>query len=108
MSGRFLHRCSFKSHTVPGFIIDEAFMADEELMFTVINICFQLPLLEELRRPGAIPLFGYRDVILFGDFRQLPPASGRQPFWATETFQSFFEIFILREDRRHERDAAMR
>ena len=42
--------------TVRGFIIDEAFMADEELMFTVINICFQLPLLEELRRPGAIPL----------------------------------------------------
>ena len=99
---------SLLKSTVPGLIIDEAFMADEELMFTVIKICFQLPLLETLRRPGALPLFGYRDVLLFGDIRQLPPASGRQPFWATETFQSFFEIFVLREDRRHERDASMR
>ena len=88
--GRFLGMYSFKSRTVRGFIVDEAFMADEELMFNVINICFQLPLLETLRRPGALPLFGYRDVLLFGDIRQLPPASGRQPFWATETFQSFF------------------
>ena len=100
--------CSFKSQKVRGFIIDEAFMADEELMLNVINICFQLPLLDTLRRSGAIPLFGYRDVLLFGDIRQLPPASGRQPFWATGTFQSFFEIFVLREDRRHERDASMR
>ena len=68
-------------------------MADEEMVFTVINICFQLPLLETHRRPGALPLFGYRDVLLFGDIRQLPPASGRQPFWATETFQSFFSKF---------------
>ena len=83
-------------------------MADEEMMLTIITICFQLPLLDKYRRRGASPLFGYRDVILFGDLRQLPPASGRKPFWSTQTFQSFFEIFVLREDRRHERDAAMR
>ena len=66
-------------------IIDEAFMADQETLFGVINICVQLPLREKLRRPGAIALFGYRDVLLFGDLRQLPPASGSQPFWATES-----------------------
>ena len=90
------------------FFIDEAFMADEEMMLTITTICFQLPLLDKYRRRGASPLFGYRDVILFGDLRQLPPASGRKPFWSTQTFQSFFEVFVLREDRRHERDAAMR
>ena len=44
----------------------------------------------------------------FGDLRQLPPASSNPPFWASQTFQTNFEIFTLREDRRHERDAEMR
>ena len=99
---------AFLFQEVPGLIIDEAYMSDQETLFTVIQICAQLPLLERLRRPNALPLFGYRDVFLLGDLRQLPPATGNQPFWATETFQDFFEIMVLREDRRHEKDAEMR
>ena len=89
-------------------IIDEAFMADQETMFEVIKICTQVPLRQQLRQPGSLPLFGYRHVLMFGDLRQLPPASGNPPFWASETFQTYFEIFVLREDRRHEKDAEMR
>ena len=40
-----------------------------------------------------------------GDIRQLPPAIGKQPFWATAMFQKYVGIFVLREDRRHEPDA---
>jgi len=102
------NEAAFRFQEVAGLIIDEAYMADQETFFTVIQICAQLPLHERLRRPNAIPLFGYRDVFLLGDLRQLPPASGNQPFWATDTFQNFFEIMVLREDRRHEKDAEMR
>ena len=93
---------------VCGLIIDEAFMADQETMFEVIKICTQVPLRQQLRQPGSLPLFGYRHVLMFGDLRQLPPASGNPPFWASETFQTYIEIFVLREDRRHEKDAEMR
>ena len=92
-----------------GIIIDEFAMAEAELFLDgIIPICRQIPLAMHLRRRNAIELFGYRDIILFGDLRQLPPASGAQPFWGTATFQQYFEVFCLREDRRHERDAAMR
>ena len=46
-------------------------------------------------------------MIVCGDIRQLPPASGKQPFWASRTFQESFEIFSLEEDRRHEKDLHM-
>ena len=91
---------------VQGLIIDEAMMAEQLLMFGMITMCQDAPLLPSLRRKGALPLFGYRDVLVLGDLRQLPPASGNQPFWATHTFQDFFAIICLREDRRHERDTA--
>ena len=93
---------------VVGLLIDEAFMADQETMDEVLKICYQFPVRENLRQRGALELFGYRHVLLFGDLRQLPPASGKPPFWASQTFQTTFEIFTLREDRRHERDAEMR
>ena len=59
---------------------------------------------EARRRPNALPLFGFRDVILCGDTCQLTPTDDAVPFWASSTFQNYFEIFRLREDRRHERD----
>ena len=93
---------------VVGLLIDEAFMADQDTVFEVIKICTQVPVRKPMRQPGALPLFGYRHVLLFGDLRQLPPASSTPPFWASQTFQNNFEIFTLREDRRHERDAEMR
>ena len=54
------------------------------------------------------PHTGGRDLIPVGDNRQLPPAPGIAPFWSTWYFQNLFEIFVLKEDRRHERDAEMR
>ena len=44
---------------------------------------------------------------MFFDLRQFPPASGRPPFWASETFQTYFEILVLRLDRRLQKDADM-
>ncbi len=77
-------------------------------MQVLMEVCNEVPLLTSLRRKNAIPLFGYRDIILFGDVRQLPPASDGKPFWATHSFTQCFEIFVLKEDRRHERDPLMR
>ena len=95
---------------VQGLIIDEAMMADANSFQHLIDILQEYPLLEPLRRvrpEKAIRLLGYRDAILSGDIRQLPPASGLAPFWSTRQFSDFFEIFMLREDRRHERDKSM-
>jgi hypothetical protein len=88
-------------------VVDEAMMAESDLMLLLREICREIPLTSEMRRPGAFPDFGYRDVIVCGDIRQLPPASGKQPFWASHTFQESFEIFSLQEDRRHEKDLHM-
>ena len=88
-------------------VVDEAMMAESDLMLLLREICREIPLTSDLRRPGAFPDFGYRDVIVCGDIRQLPPASGKQPFWASRTFQESFEIFSLEEDRRHEKDLHM-
>ena len=82
-------------------------MAESGLMLFIQSILREVPLPEKLRRPGALPDWGYRDVIVCGDIRQLPPASGKQPFWACATFQQGFEIFCLTEDRRHEKDLHM-
>ena len=45
-----------------------------------------------------------------GDLRQIPPADAEstQPFWGTATFQTKFEIFVLKEDRRHARSPEIR
>ena len=88
-------------------VIDEAMMAESEIMFIIKERMCEVPLKESLRRPGALPDWGYRDILVCGDIRQLPPASGKQPFWGTKTFQEGFEIFALTEDRGHERDLHM-
>ena len=88
-------------------VVDEAMMAESDLILLLREICREVPLSENLRRAAALPDFGYRDVIVCGDIRQLPPASGKQPFWASDTFQEGFEIFSLAEDRRHEKDIHM-
>ena len=88
-------------------VVDEAMMGECDLILLLRDICCEVPLTVEFRRPGALAEFGYRDVILCGDIRQLPPASGKQPFWGCDSFQEVFEIFTLAEDRRHEKDIRM-
>ena len=85
-------------------------MAEDQVMFKLAEILQEVPLHPSLRRvrpDKSIRFWGYRDIIFCGDVRQLPPASGRQPFWSSHTFQRLVEIFTLREDRRHEKDVAM-
>eukprot|EP00973_Karenia_brevis_P046685 6476357-Karenia_brevis.AAC.1 len=65
-----------------------------------MNVLQQVPLLPELRRQNALPKFGYRDVIIRGDLRQLPPASAdaQVPFWARDLCYEEFGFFVLTED----------
>ena len=90
-----------------GLIVDEAMMAEDRVIDKLAEIFREYPLLPSLRSPGALPFWGYRDIIFSGDIRQLCPASGGRPFWSRATFHKFFEVFRLREDRRHERDLYM-
>ena len=95
---------------VQGLLIDEAFMAEDELLSSLFEVLQEVPLLESLRRvdePYGFLLTGHRDLIICGDPRQLTPASGRMPFWGTTTFANLFEIFRLDLDRRHEKDVHM-
>ena len=94
-----------------GIIIDEIRMLGEDTFREVIRVLQAFPLREECRHrvPAGkqIPMFGYRDIICAGDLRQSPPADGRQPSRATQLFHRHFEVFVLREDLRHEQDLDM-
>ena len=90
-----------------GLILDEPMMAEAQVLLSCFHLLQEVTLPRARRRHNALPLAGYRDILLCGDVRQLPPASGRAPFWSTETFHTMFEIFRLREDRRHEREPDM-
>ena len=85
-------------------------MSDFFFMTAFLSTLREIPLDAEFRRcPDSVGLkqFGFRDIIVCGDIRQLPPASGIAPFWSSWVFQNMFEYFVLREDRRHERDPSM-
>jgi hypothetical protein len=94
-----------------GLLIDEAFMVSFETGDALLKVCQEYPLRADLRQTvGAanVAVTGFRHLLLFGDIRQLPPASGSRPFWSTAIFRDLFEIFVLREDRRHEKDPEMK
>ena len=95
---------------IEGFIIDEAMMVNWRVVEVLMEVCQLYPLDPGKRRLGALPHFGYRSVLLCGDLRQIPPSSQdyAQPFWSSASFQQLFEIFYLAEDRRHERNPAMK
>ncbi len=83
---------------VTGIIIDEAMMADRRAMAVFMQVLCESPLAPHLRRVElreAVPHIGFRDIILGGDIRQLPPASGEAPFWSTLFFQNLFKVFVL-------------
>ena len=63
---------------VQGLLIDEAFMADQDTITEVMDICQNVPVRIPLRQPGALKLFAYRHVLLFGDLRQLPPEDSKK------------------------------
>ena len=49
--------------------------------------------------------FGELHVLLFGDFKQLPPATSKPPFIVIESVFNTFEFRVLRENRRVTVDA---
>ena len=89
---------------IAGLVIDEYTMLDVDIWGIIRKMCQRFPLLRHLRKQHASPLFGFRDVMLIGDLCQLPPASGKAPLVTTLDFQERFEFFVLKENRRQEKD----
>jgi len=87
-----------------GLVIDEFTMMDTKALKKIKKICRTYPLLPEYRKPGASPEYGFRDVVLCGDLSQLPPASGYPPIVTHPDFQNLFEFFVLKENRRQEKN----
>ena len=81
-------------------LLDEVSMLDK--------LCFEgiqevLSIVDHNRRPDA-PLsadpFGDVHLLLFGDFKQLPPASSQAPFIIIPSVVETFEFRVLRQNRR--------
>ena len=71
------------------------------------SICKVLSDIDHCRRPDATvesDTFGSIHICLFGDLKQLPPASSQAPFVVLSTVQSF-DFRVLRQNRRVVKDA---
>ena len=80
-------------------LLDEVSMLDTDC-FT--GICNVLSIIDHSRRPEARAAdgFGPVHVILFGDFKQLPPCSSQAPFIVMPAVVQTFDFRCLRENRR--------
>ena len=73
-------------------------MIDEACWQGIFDI---LNLAGDIRKRGeSTDGYGPVHLILFGDFQQLPPASGRAPFFRLPSFARDFEFRCLEENRR--------
>ncbi len=95
---------AIRLESTTGILIDEFTMLDRRAWNRMRKNCQEYPLREDLRKAGALPDFGYRDLILCGDVFQLPPASGHPPLVTHRDFQEKLEFFVLRENRRQEKN----
>ena len=66
------------------------------------GICEVLSTIDHSRRPDAnsADCFGSVHMLLFGDFKQLPPATSEAPFIVIPEVVRIFEFRCLRENRR--------
>ncbi len=86
-------------------LIDEFSMLDVDAWCAVETCMSQV---DHTRRPHAreADAFGEVHVILFGDYKQLPPATSQAPFIVLPSVHAAFEVRVLRQNRRVVVDAA--
>ena len=80
-------------------LLDEVSMLDTDCFSGICNV---LSIIDHSRRPEAraADCFGPVHVILFGDFKQLPPCSSQAPFIVMPAVVNTFDFRCLRENRR--------
>ena len=80
-------------------LLDEVSMLDVNA-WTAIGTVFST--VDHSKRPDAQPVdaFGSLHVILFGDFKQLPPATSLPPFIVHPAVHENFDFRVLRQNRR--------
>ena len=68
--------------------------------WNAVSTCFST--LDFTKRPKAIrgDAFGELNLLLFGDFKQLPPATSKPPFIVQDTVYNAFDFRVLRQNRR--------
>ena len=89
-----------------GIVMDEAFTTDHEVWDVLLTACREYPLKVEKRKLNSVALFGHRDFLLLADHWQTPPANGCAPMLVCGSFQKYFEVFVLAENRRQEKNPA--
>ena len=80
-------------------LLDEVSMIDKDCFEGVMQAT---SLADHTRRPDhrAADAFGCTHVVLFGDFKQLPPATSKAPFIVLPYVILNFEFRVLRQNRR--------
>ena len=80
-------------------LLDEVSMMDEDCWKTIVKLLSDV---DHNRHPNAryADDFGHMHIILFGDFKQLPPATSKAPFIITPSVFENFDFRVLRENRR--------
>ena len=88
------------------FLGDEISMLDAACWSSVEEV---LSIIDHSKRPTASKeesRFGQLHVLLFGDFKQLPPATSRPPFVVLPSVHEGFDFLVLRQNRRVTADPA--
>ena len=84
-------------------LIDEYSMIDEPAWNTIASL---LSMIDHSRRPNdtKASTLGNMHILLFGDLKQLPPATSKAPFIRLPSLRSEFEFRVLRQNRRVVKD----
>ncbi len=84
-------------------LIDEFSMLDEPAWNTIASL---LSMIDHSRRPNDAnaTALGNIHILLFGDFKQLPPATSNAPFIRLPSVRIEFEFRVLRQNRRVVKD----
>ena len=89
-----------------GIVMDEAFTTDHEVWDVFLSACREFPLKADCRKANSLACFGHRDILLLGDHWQTAPANGCAPLLVCGSFQKYFDVFVLKENRRQEKNPA--